>query len=274
MTKNFLLRSALIASMIASLPLAANARAYLLPSNTTFDKADSFVTIDASASDDLFNLGRALPLENLAIETPGNVEVKAESAYTTKQRSSFELKLPKEGTYKIALLTDTLSAMYKVNGDMKRWRGTKEAFAKEVPADAQDLNVSRMQSRIETYVTAGKASTDTLKASNLGLEMVPVTAPTEIYNGDTTTVRFLLDGKPAQDLMVSVIRGGNRYRDALGEVTLKTDKDGKVAIKWQDAGMYSIGASIGGGAQPGVVGTLDKPIRRVSYSGTLEVLQP
>lgn len=274
MTKNFLLRSALIASMIASLPLAAHAhRSYLLPSDTTFDKADTFVTIDASSADELFNLGRALPLDNIVIATPGNVEVKAESAYTTKQRSSFELKLPKEGTYKIALVNDGLSAMYKVNGETKRWRGTKDTFAKEVPADAQDLNVSRMQSRVETYVTAGKASTDTLKATNVGLEMVPVTAPTEIYSGDTTTVRFLLDGKPAPDLTVSVIRGGNRYRDALGEIALKTDKDGKVAIKWDDAGMYWISASVGG-MKPGVVGTLAEPIRRVSYTGTLEVLQP
>jgi uncharacterized GH25 family protein len=154
---------------------------------------------------------------------------------------------------------------------MKRWRGTAETV-NDIPPNAQDVNFSRMQSRLETFVTAGKSSSPALKPTGSGLELVPLTNPTDIFAGDTGSYQFLLDGKPAADLAVTIVAGGNRYRDALGEVMLKTGKDGKFNIKWPGAGMYWLNASIG--APPGTVGSLAQPVRRISYSATLEVLQP
>lgn len=277
MKKNIFLwrATALAASLMIGAPMAAHAhRPFLLPSDTTTQGADSIVTIDASASDELFNISRPLALDKVVINGPDGATVVPENPVAGKQRSSFELKLPKEGTYKISLISDALTATYKVNGEMKRWRGTTDSFAKEVPANAQDLNVSRMQGRVETFVTAGKPSAQALKPGGNGLELVPLASPTEIFAGDTGNFRFLLDGKPAADLTVTIIRGGNRYRDALGEITLTTDKDGKFSVKWPNAGMYWLSANVGGRAQQGVVGTLAQPVRRVSYSVTLEVIQP
>lgn len=267
--------AAIGASVMLTLPLAAHAhRTFLLPSTTLADKAGAVVTFDASASEELFVPDHALQLGELAVDGPNNTHPQPENAWKGKQRSSFELKLPEAGTYRVSLVNDGLSAMYKVDGQMKRWRGTAETFAKEVPANAEGLNVTRMQSRIETFVRAGDdgGKTEWKNAGN-GLEMTPLTAPTELFAGDTTVLRFTLNGKPAADLAVTVIRGGNRYRDALGEITLKTDRDGKVSIKWPDAGMYWIGTNTGRPPQ-GSTGTLEKPLVRASYSATLEVLQP
>jgi uncharacterized GH25 family protein len=265
--------TALAASLMIVVPMTAQAhRPFLLPSETMTPGANSIVTIDASASDELFNIERPLSLDNVVINGPNGATGTPENPVAGKQRSSFELKLPQEGTYRISLLSDSLSAMYKVNGEMKRWRGTADSFAKEVPANAQGLNVSRMQGRVETFVSAGKSVMQTWKPSGNGLELVPLTKPTEIFVGDTGNFRLLLDGKPAADLTVTVIRGGNRYRDALGEITLKTDRDGKFSIKWPAAGMYWLSAHVG--APRSAVGTFAQPTRRVSYSATLEVLQP
>jgi uncharacterized GH25 family protein len=266
--------TALAAALTIALPMTAQAaRLWIVPSATVVPNIDAYVTIDASASDDLFNIGRALPLENIVIAGPGGTTITPENPLTGKQRSSFELKLAEAGTYKIALLSDSLNASYKVNGEMKRWRGSSaETFAKEVPADAQDVNVSRMQGRLETFVTVGKSTLPSWKSSRNGLELLPLTPPTDLFTGDTSSFRLLLDGKPAADLPVTIVLGNNRYRDALGELTLKTDKNGKFSVKWPSAGMYWLNASVGGA--PGAVGTLTQPIRRVSYSATLEVLQP
>jgi uncharacterized GH25 family protein len=267
--------AALGASVMLTLPIAAHAhRTFLLPSTTLADKAGAVVTFDASATEELFIPDHAVQIEALTVDGPNNTHPQPENAWSGKQRSSFELKLPEAGTYRVALVNDNLSATYKVEGQMKRWRGNAESFAKEVPANAQDLNVMRMQSRNETFVRAGDEGGKTeWKTSGTGIEMTPLTAPTELFAGDTTSLRFMLNGKPAADLTVTVIRGGNRYRDALGEITLKTDRDGKVSIKWPDAGMYWIGANTGRPPQ-GATGTLAKPIVRSSYSATLEVLQP
>ena len=264
---------ALGASVMLTLPMAAHAhRTFLLPSTTLADNADAVVTFDASATEELFVPDHALQLGTVVVTGPAQTE--PENTWNGKQRNSFELKLPKAGTYRVSLINDGLSAMYKVDGQMKRWRGTAETFAKEVPANAQELNVTRMRSRTETFVRAGDDVSKTdWKSDGNGIEMTPLTQPTELFTGDTTTLRFSLNGKPAAGLDVTIIRGGNRYRDALGEITLKTDKDGQVAIKWPDAGMYWIGTNTGRPPQ-GTTGTLEKPVVRASYSATLEVLQP
>ena len=98
-------------------------------------------------------------------------------------------------------------------------------------------------------------------------------------------LRLLLDGKPYANADVTVIRGGNRYRYKMGELALKTDADGVIAVTWPEAGRYWLGASHGGrpaGPQGGNVsaapegppqgGTLAAPARRESYSATFEVL--
>jgi uncharacterized GH25 family protein len=267
--------AALGASVMLTLPLAAHAhRTFLLPSTTLADKAGAVVTFDASATEELFVPDHAAQIGTLTVDGPGNTHPQAENAWSGKQRSSFELKLPEAGTYRVSLLNDGLSASYKIDGQMKRWRGDATSFAKEVPANAQDLNVIRMQSRAETFVRAGDdAGKSEWKSGGNGIEMTPLTQPTELFTGDTTALRFTLNGKPAADLTVTIIRGGNRYRDALGEITLKTDRDGKVSIKWPDAGMYWIGTNTARPPQ-GATGTLEKPLVRASYSATLEVLQP
>ena len=276
MNKLFLWRATtLAAALMIVVPLAAHAhRSFLLPSATMTQGTNSTVTIDACASEELFTPDQPLQLDNVVIASPDGSTVTPENPVAGKQRSSFELKLPKEGTYKISLLSDGLNVSYKVNGEMKRWRGTADSFAKSIPADAQELNVSRSQGRVETFVTVGKPSTQALKPTGSGLELVPLTNPTEIFAGDIGNYRLLLDGKPAADLTVTIIRGETRYRDALGEITLKTDKGGNFSIKWPTAGMFWLNAAIGGRPEPGVVGTLAQPIQRISYTATLEVLQP
>ena len=69
---------------------------------------------------------------------------------------------------------------------------------------------------------------------------------------------------------ISVIPGGNRYRDQLGEINATTDAQGKVSITWPEAGMYWLEAELT--TDQGV----SKPAteRRASYSATLEVLAP
>jgi uncharacterized GH25 family protein len=273
--------AALAVSLSVALPMAAHAhRAWMLPSATVLSGNEPWVTVDAAVSNDLFYFEHnALRLDGLAIIAPDGSAAAAENKSTGKYRSTFDVKLTQKGTYKLTMVNDGLSASYKVGTENKRWRGSAETFAKEVPADAKDLNVSRNQSRMEVFVSSGKPSDTVLKPTGAGLELVPITHPNDLFAGDTSNFRFLLDGKPAADIEVTVIPGGIRYRDQLGEIKVKTDKDGKFSVKWPTAGMYWMSANNGGpqmgaSAAPKTVGTLDKPIRRVSYTATLEVLQP
>ncbi|QRR36124.1 DUF4198 domain-containing protein [Hydrogenophaga sp. YM1] len=284
--KNIPLRAralALAAAASLALPLAAHAhRAWLLPSGTVYSGQQPWVSVDAAISNDIFYYEHnAAGLDNLVVIGPNGQPVPAENQAKGRYRSMFDVKLEQQGTYRIALVNDGLIASFKVGGETKRLRGSAESLAKDIPADATELRVSQNNSRVETFVTRGKPSTDALKPTGAGIELVAVTHPNDLVEGDTATFRFLDNGKPAAGYAATVILDGLRYRSELGEIRLNTDQNGEIQVKWPAAGMYWVNvapprAPRVEGAPPappsGPAGTLAEPVRRSNYSLTLEVL--
>lgn len=257
-------------ALAVSLPLSAHAhRQWLLPSATVLSGNEAWVTVDAAVSNDLFYFEHfPLRLDGLVVTAPDGKPVQAVNAATGKYRSTFDVQLAQQGTYKIAVVNNGVFASYKVDGQQKRWRGSAEAFAKEVPANAQELKVTQMNSRVETFATAGKPSKGALAVTGAGLELQAITHPTDLVAGDTASFQLLLDGKPAAGIEVEVVPGGIRYRDKLQDTKVKTDAEGKFGIKWTGPGMYWIEASVSDQKT-----TLPQATqRRASYIATLEVL--
>lgn len=284
--KNIPLRAhalVLAAAATLALPLAAHAhRAWLLPSGTVYSGQQPWVSVDAAISNDIFYYEHnAAGLDNLVVIGPNGQPVQAENQAKGRYRSMFDVKLEQQGTYRIALVNDGLIASFKVGGETKRLRGSAESLAKDIPANATELRVSQNNSRVETFVTRGKPSTDALKPTGAGIELVAVTHPNDLVEGDTATFRFLDNGKPAAGYSATVILDGLRYRSELGEIRLDTDQNGEIQVKWPAAGMYWVNvapprAPRVEGAPPappsGPAGTLAEPVRRSNYSLTLEVL--
>jgi uncharacterized GH25 family protein len=268
--------AALTLGLAVSVPQAAQAhRAWLLPSATVVSAEQGWLTVDAAVSNDLFYFEhQPLRLDNLQVLAPDGTPIEPENRNTGRYRSTFDVKLGSNGTYKIAVVGDTLFASYRQNGETKRVRGTAESIGKEIPADAQAVQVTRNQSRTEVFVTAGKPSVRVLQPVGAGLELAPVTHPNDLFVGDEAQFGFLLDGKPAAGVNVSIVPGGIRYRDQLSELKLVTDSEGRVSVTWPAPGMYWLNASQGGGrpAPASSAGTIEQPQRRAAYSVTLEVL--
>ena len=139
-----------------------------------------------------------------------------------------------------------------------------------MPAErAKSCSATLSQSRVEIFVTSGKPTRDTLKITGTGLELDRRSRIRTISSpAAPATFRLLLDGKPAPDLKVTVVPGGNRYRDKLGEMTLTTDQDGKFSVNWPEAGMYWMEA-VARDDKTEVQGVKE---RRAGYVATLEVL--
>ncbi|RQP26088.1 DUF4198 domain-containing protein [Piscinibacter terrae] len=266
---------AMAAGLTLSATLAHAHRAWMLPSSTILAGKEPWVTVDAAVSTDLFHADHnPMRLEGLSVVAPDGSRTAAENASTGKYRSTFDVKLAQPGTYRLAVVSESMLASYRLNGETRRWRGAADAMAKDIPAGAQDLRVTRMQSRTETFITSGKPSDKALAPSGSGLELVPLTHPNDLVTGSPASFAFVLDGLPAAGVEVTVIPGGVRYRDKLGEMKFTTDAQGRINVNWPAAGMYWISATHGaagmGDANAG--GTLDKPARRASYSATVEVL--
>ncbi|WP_035876721.1 DUF4198 domain-containing protein [Cupriavidus sp. amp6] len=259
-----------VLALAALAPLAAHAhRQWLLPSATVLSGNDPWVTVDAAVSNDLFYFEHVpLRLDNLQVTAPDGSAVKAENAATGKYRSTFDLRLTQPGTYRVAVVNQGLFASYKIDGQAKRWRGSADNFAKEVPANAQDLTVTQAEGRVESFVTAGKPSDKGLRITGRGLELAPITHPNDLVAGDTASFRLLLDGKPASNLKVEVVPGGIRYRDKLQEISATTDADGKFSVKWPAPGMYWMEAEV----RDDKATFKQAKSRRATYAVTVEVL--
>jgi len=291
-----ILAGAALAAALVS-PAAAH-RQWMMPSATTLSGDDVWVTVDAAVSNDLFYFEHQ-PMRTNSIKAwaPDGTEVKIENASTLRYRSTFDVHLLQKGTYKIASVNDSVMGSYTLNGKTERLpRGTTtENLAQAIPAGATDVQTAEANNRNEIFVTVGAPTETVFKPTGRGIELVPVTHPTDLVVGEDATFQFLLDGKPATGLAVTVIPGGIRYRDQLHQMDLKTGADGKVTIKWPTPGMYWLSTSTGGGrgeggpGGPGGAGgpgagqgqppappaaPAGPPQRRASYVTTLEVLAP
>lgn len=261
---------ALAFALALALPFAASAhKAWLLPSETVLAGEEPWITVDAAVSNDLFYFNHVpLRLDNLAVVAPDGSRIAPQNPATGKYRSVFDLSLSQDGTYRITVTNDYVTASWDEHGQRKRWRGTLDTFAKEVPKDAKGLEVGQSLSRVETFVTKGSPNETALKPSGTGLELVPVTHPNDLFAGEKASFRLQIDGKPAPGVDVEIVRGGTRYRNAQGETKLVTDANGAFEITWPEPGMYWLNAS----TSDDKVTAPQAKQRRLGYIATLEVL--
>ncbi len=268
------------AAALVSVPAALSAhRMWMLPSGTVFSDTSGWVTVDAAVSNDLFFFDhQPLRLDGVKVWQPDGSEGVLQNGATGRYRSVFDVRLDKPGTWKIGTQSNAVMGSFKVDGVEKRLgrRGPPQPGAPapltvaDIPANATDVKLVETSTRNEIFVTAGAPTTTVFRPTGKGLEFAPVTHPDELVAGETATFRFLVDGKPAPGLKVTIIPGGKRYRNDEGARELSTGADGVLSVTWPAAGMYWLNATL----TDAKATTPRATERRMSYVTTLEVLTP
>ncbi len=250
------------------MPTAADAhRRWLLPSSTVMAGEEETITVDAAASNELFIFEhRPLGLDDLVVTGPDGQTVEADIIGSGAYRSVFDVALNQQGTYRVALASDGMMGFYELEGERRRWRGSRKEAATAIPQGATNVRMSEVSSRTETFVTLGAPNDTALAPTNLGIEMVPVTHPNDLIAGEPAQMKFLLDGEPVAGLELELVAGGTRYRDEPGIQTLTTDADGMVTLRADEPGMYYLEASAGRGEYE------TGNARRMSYTAVLEFM--
>ncbi|CAA0091872.1 Uncharacterised protein [Zhongshania aliphaticivorans] len=265
----------LLALLAISLPMAANAhRAWVLPAATVLSGEKAWVTFDAAVSNDIFYTDHApMRLKGMKAIGPDGKAVEMQNPHTGKYRSSFDLELVKEGTYKVFSASSGLRARWETeDGKRGSWprRGESPApseFEKAVPKNAKNLQVSQTSRRMETFVTAGQPNKTVFDLKKVGLEMQPITHPNDLFSGEEAEFRFYIDGEPAVGVEITVIPDGSRYRNSPNEIKVLSDKGGVATIIWPSAGRYWLEAEYQDDKAAAPATT-----RQGGYSATLEVL--
>lgn len=268
-TKQILGVSALLA-LIAQPALAH--RFWIIPSASVLSGDSQWVTFDAAISNSLFFPDHvAAPLASITVTGPDGSAVEIQNGKEGKVRTTFDIELTKPGSYRVATVREGLAASWKEGEETKRWRGAAKDFAAAGLKGKPELKVFENLSRTETVVTSGAPSADALKPTGKGLELViGKNHPNDLVTGEKASFILHLNGKPAANTKVTLIKGDDRYRDEAGETSVTTDSNGSFEVSFPDAGRYWLNATIEnpeGGEIDGVPFS-----RRASYTTTFEVL--
>jgi uncharacterized GH25 family protein len=260
------------AAVAAAMTLAGSAsahRAWMLPSTFTLSGEEQWVSVEGAVSNNLFFANHnALRLEPVTVTAPDGSDVAIENAASGKLRSMFDVKLDRQGTYKISSASSGYSASWKEGEETKRWRGTAEELESSGAASKPGAEISRNSRRNETFVTLGTPTASVFASDGAGLELKPVTHPNDIFTGENVSFQFLVDGKPAASVAAQIVRGSDRYRDSEDAVTVASDASGMITFVLDEAGAYWLEADHEGqGLFKG------KPItERMTYVMTFEAL--
>lgn len=144
------------------------------------------------------------------------------------------------------------------------------ATAAEIPANATEVKLSETIARNYVYVTADAPTQNAFKVTGKGLEFQPITLPGALSSDEEAQFRFLVDGKPAAGVTVSVVPGSKKFREAEEAQELKTGPDGVLHVKWPVAGIYWLNANVTDTKTSEPRATE----RRLSFTTTLEVVAP
>ncbi len=270
MTKLRIAAAATFAIAVAAVPAALEAhRMWILPSTTILSSADGWVTFDAAASNDVFSADHQPLRAEPDAFAPDGTATKVQNFATGRFRSTFDLQIDKPGTWKVVFASNGVGGSYTLNGEQQRLpRGTTaDKLPGLIPTGATDVKLTQIESRNEVFVTSGAPTDTVMRPTGRGLELATDTHPNDLVTEEEAVLGFVVDGKPAANLEVTIVRGGMRYRNAIDEMTLKTDPAGKVRVTFSQPGMYWLNATATG---PGT--TLPDATRRMSYTTTLEVL--
>ncbi|GAB5452003.1 MAG: DUF4198 domain-containing protein [Halioglobus sp.] len=261
----------LVAALLHGSGAAQAHKRWLLPTDFSLSEAET-VTVDFSASNNLFYVDKPMPLDGITIVTPGGESRAPLNPVQGSRRSSFDVEIGQQGTYRIVASGQPVYfSSYRLPGQTEKLhaRGPLEKLRAELPAQALELQFARSTALIETYITLGAETTPVGPQRQQGLAMQPLSHPNSLYSDEVARFRFTLDGEPIAGMKVVATPEGTRYRDRQLDVSEVTDERGEVGFHWGTAGRYLLEAMAETPQSRG-----DIAVQYYNYFVTVEVLAP
>ena len=212
---------------------------WVLPTHFSISSdSGEWLMLDITASNEVFNVDKAMGADNISILTPNKSIEKAASSYKGKRKSVADYFVEQSGTFKITNNSKaSYFSSYKVGDKRKRFRGNKADLAAELPKNATEVNTRYGMARVETYVTMNNPS-DNFGLDGQFLELQPITHPSEIVEDEEFRFKLLFNGKPQANVVVEITMDNARYRNDPKTIKLKTDSSGELSYIPAQAGRY------------------------------------
>jgi uncharacterized GH25 family protein len=201
---------------------------WLKPStfNTALDERAVWVTGQLSMAENAFVTERGLIAKSTLI-LPDGKSLEMTDVYEGKTSSLFDFELTESGTYKI----DSV-----IGPRLRKARKPKDPTKKSRPA-------SRTVNRLTTYITADAPTDGVIKAEGTWLEIIPVTHPADLVEGEPASFKVLYEGKPLAEQTLTLIVSGGEYQNQKTDKEYLSDSEGIVTVELIKTGVYLIKSS-------------------------------
>jgi uncharacterized GH25 family protein len=249
-----LAKAVCITTVVAGgLTVAATANAHprwVLPSHFTVSKeGGDWLTFDVTASQGTFVFDKPAGSEFAQVIMPDGRKERPNFVIRGKRRSIFDFYFEEEGTHKVAINNvPSYYTQYKAGrrDTIKRVAANKAERSMLIPEKSRDVSTQLSYTRAETYVTVGKPTDKALQIEGEYLEMLPLTHPSDIVEGDEVSFQYFFNGQPQQGVVADITREGTLYRNHQEQIERVSDEEGKVSFTPTVAGRYLMKANYKG----------------------------
>lgn len=232
--KYALLLSGLLA-VSAAAPVAAHTP-YLAPGSFE-PQAQSWVTLDAAFAETFFVPDAAFDHSRPVVVAPDGSVAPVAHVQVLHQRTVLEHQLPAaKGTYRFST-GPRLGAVFRT-WELDGKRGGSRDADEPLPKGAKLLSHFQSLTLAETYLSVGAPDRGALAPYGKGLELVPITHPSDLYAGENFAFEVRFDGKPlaAQTVeFTEAVWTGDRTPETLN---VTTDAAGRATFKLGRAGTW------------------------------------
>ncbi len=207
---------------------------YLAPTSFVVPKS-GLVTLDASFADRFFVPEVAFDQSTFTLVDSSGATLLPQTRHNLKTRVVLEHTLPSKGTYRFSSgqRYGAVFKIYELNGERRSLRGNEP-----LPEGATLVEHFQSITLAETYLTHTAPDSAALKPYNKGLELVAVTHPNDIYQGEAAKFTLLFNGKPLAGQTLDIFKADGSGDSHKPQVSLATDKQGSVEFTLQQPAVY------------------------------------
>ncbi len=228
------LLAAVALAMAASLPAYAHTP-YLVPSSFA-PRAGQTIAMDASFAETFFIPETAFDDSQFTVTGPDGTQAPLASQ-VMKTRTVAEYTLPAgTGTYRLST-GPRLGALFRTWEHNGKRESSRDPAVK-IPAGAKVISDFQSLTQADSYITVGNPDRAALAPRNKGVELVPVTHPSDLYVGEAFEFVVQYDGTPLANQAVEITEAAWSSDRTPQVVNLKSDAAGHVRFPLSAAGTW------------------------------------
>lgn len=242
---------------------------YVLPNAFSTSKGKK-VTAVSSFTEEFFVPDFKVESDDFHLVLPDGTRSEYGNTVVLDQVTVLENELETEGTYRLST-GDRLGRKFTMKRVEDGWDyirgGMGEGGERETIPEGVETAEFQSHTVAVAYVTKGAPTQDAVGQTGTGLEIVPITHPSEIYVDDGFELQLTFNGDPVKKHEMKVYRQGGKYEEPNYEIVTSTNKKGKVSLEFGEPGVYVVMTR----HQDEAPGGSETPYRSYTISLTFEV---